>query len=146
MRLARGVSLQGNLPRSARRGQVLLKCSDMQLSIRLPFLPALALLLVLLLGNLISNELRLIDRFPLGLDFDVYYMVNWLLDSVKTRMQAHKYASIPQCIVDTYKNEGTSGFFRGVCNLTWTYSDPIIRYYHTIVHYHARSNYFILHI
>jgi hypothetical protein len=29
-------------------------------------------------------------------------------------MQAYKYSSIPQCVVDTYKNEGTAGFFRGI--------------------------------
>lgn len=36
------------------------------------------------------------------------------LDSIKTRMQAYKYNSIPQCVWDTHKNEGMAGFFRGI--------------------------------
>lgn len=35
------------------------------------------------------------------------------LDSVKTRLQTYKYNGNWHCIVDTYKNEGVIGFFRG---------------------------------
>lgn len=36
------------------------------------------------------------------------------LDSVKTRLQTYKYNGNWHCIVDTYKNEGLLGFFRGL--------------------------------
>lgn len=35
------------------------------------------------------------------------------LDSVKTRLQTYNYNSNWHCVVDTYKNEGVAGFFRG---------------------------------
>lgn len=35
------------------------------------------------------------------------------LDSIKTRLQTYKYKSVWQCIVDTKKNEGVAGFYRG---------------------------------
>lgn len=35
------------------------------------------------------------------------------LDSVKTRLQTYKYKGNWHCIVDTYKNEGVLGFYRG---------------------------------
>lgn len=36
------------------------------------------------------------------------------LDSVKTRLQTYKYNGNWHCIVDTYKNEGVLGFYRGL--------------------------------
>lgn len=36
------------------------------------------------------------------------------LDSVKARLQTYKYKSNWHCIVDTYKNEGIGGFYRGL--------------------------------
>lgn len=36
------------------------------------------------------------------------------LDSVKTRLQTYKYNGTWHCIVDTYKNEGVMGFYRGL--------------------------------
>lgn len=36
------------------------------------------------------------------------------LDSVKTRLQTYKYNGNWHCIVDTYKNEGIIGFYRGM--------------------------------
>lgn len=36
------------------------------------------------------------------------------LDSVKTRLQSYKYKGNWACIVDTYKNEGVFGFYRGL--------------------------------
>jgi hypothetical protein len=36
------------------------------------------------------------------------------LDSVKTRLQTHKFNSAWHCIVDTKKNEGLRGFYRGL--------------------------------
>lgn len=36
------------------------------------------------------------------------------LDSVKTRLQTYKYNGNWHCIVDTYKNEGILGFYRGM--------------------------------
>ncbi len=35
------------------------------------------------------------------------------LDSVKTRMQAHKYHGFVDCVQATYRKEGVKGFFRG---------------------------------
>lgn len=36
------------------------------------------------------------------------------LDSVKTRLQTYKYNGNWHCIIDTYKNEGIMGFYRGL--------------------------------
>lgn len=36
------------------------------------------------------------------------------LDSMKTRLQTHKFRSTWQCFLDTKRNEGLSGFFRGM--------------------------------
>jgi hypothetical protein len=35
------------------------------------------------------------------------------LDSIKTRQQTYKYKNVWHCIVDTKKNEGIRGFYRG---------------------------------
>ncbi|KAF2461611.1 mitochondrial carrier domain-containing protein [Lineolata rhizophorae] len=40
--------------------------------------------------------------------------VAYPLDSVKTRMQAYKFASFADCVQITYKTEGFKGFWRGV--------------------------------
>lgn len=35
------------------------------------------------------------------------------LDSIKTRMQAYRYANFTECVQHTYKSEGARGFWRG---------------------------------
>ncbi|ANB11551.1 Ornithine transporter of the mitochondrial inner membrane [Sugiyamaella lignohabitans] len=40
--------------------------------------------------------------------------VGFPLDSVKTRLQTHKFKSAWQCIVDTERHEGIRGFYRGL--------------------------------
>lgn len=51
------------------------------------------------------------------------------VDSIKTRMQAYKYNSIPQCVLDTHKNEGMAGFFRGIPVSSLSVPSPIVRPY-----------------
>ncbi|KXS21658.1 mitochondrial carrier [Gonapodya prolifera JEL478] len=41
-------------------------------------------------------------------------LVGFPFDSLKTRMQTHKYASLLQCVRDTWRAEGLLGFYRGV--------------------------------
>lgn len=57
------------------------------------------------------------------------------LDSVKTRLQTYKYNGNWHCIIDTYKNEGIMGFYRGL-------TAPLVRYFIrfvpivTFIYYH----------
>ena len=54
------------------------------------------------------------------------------VDSIKTRMQAYKYNSIPQCVLDTHKNEGMAGFFRGIPVSSLSVPSPFVRLYLTV--------------
>lgn len=52
------------------------------------------------------------------------------LDSVKTRLQAYKYKGTWDCIVNTYKNEGIPGFYRGLtAPLVSTYNQGLLALY-----------------
>lgn len=44
------------------------------------------------------------------------------LDSIKTRQQTYKYKNVWECIVDTKKNEGIQGFYRGKLNFKFNRS------------------------
>jgi hypothetical protein len=41
-------------------------------------------------------------------------MAGFPLDSVKTRMQTHKFQNSWKCFADTYRMEGLKGFYRGM--------------------------------
>ena len=56
----------------------------------------------------------MITLIPGAVSTTISVMAGYPIDSIKTRMQTGMYPNFSRCIIETAKNEGISGFYRGV--------------------------------